>query len=179
MSYSIIFKTKVVKLNDGRILYMSRQGCNNDNEGREKYIFNIVGIKSVHEFISYAESFMDEKTTYKENNTFDLKIGSRYATYYEFGEHLLRMLSRAENADDFVSNNVFQARYCTGIELIEPYHKEMTLFEFDYMLRCNKNGRYRYRPIIKYADSIKKIIDILDRGMEIKMFVKKFNRKIA
>lgn len=34
MSYSIIFKTKTVKLSNGRILHLSLQGCNNDTEGR-------------------------------------------------------------------------------------------------------------------------------------------------
>lgn len=34
MSYSIIFKTKIVKLSDGRILHLSLRGCNNDTEGR-------------------------------------------------------------------------------------------------------------------------------------------------
>lgn len=34
MSYSIIFDTKFIKLQDGRLLHLDRSGCNNDTAGR-------------------------------------------------------------------------------------------------------------------------------------------------
>ena len=36
MSYSIIFETKICKLDNGDIIHFSRQGCNNDTEGRTR-----------------------------------------------------------------------------------------------------------------------------------------------
>lgn len=39
MSYPIIFQTKIVKLDDNRIIHFDRSGCNNDTAGCEKNIF--------------------------------------------------------------------------------------------------------------------------------------------
>ena len=39
MGYPIIFQTKIVRLDDNRIIHFDRSGCNNDTAGREKNIF--------------------------------------------------------------------------------------------------------------------------------------------
>lgn len=94
MGYSIIFQTKIVKLSDGRILHLDRRGCNNDTEGRRPDDWT-GKIYTPEAFVAYAENFKQGSKPAKESDGFDLKIGSRYCTCYDYGEHLLRMLKRA------------------------------------------------------------------------------------
>ena len=115
MSYSIIFETKIVKLSDGRIIHFDLSGCNNDNSGRDRHEFH-AKIYTVEDFIKYAEHFKENSKPHKESDGFDLKIGSRYATMYDYGEHLLRMLKRAETYADFLTKRYSSAEYCIGIE---------------------------------------------------------------
>ncbi len=95
MSYSIVFETKVVRLPDGRVIHFDRSGCNNDNEGRQKDDFR-AEIYTEEKFIEKANRFKQNSKPYKAGEgSWDLKIGNRFATYYDYGEHLLRMLKRA------------------------------------------------------------------------------------
>lgn len=108
MSYSIIFKTKVLKLSDGRLLHLSLQGCNNDTEGRRDDDWR-GKIYTKTKFVEYAENFMKDSKPIKESDGFDLKIGSRYCTWYDYGKHLLRMMDRATSFQDFIHSG----RYIT------------------------------------------------------------------
>ena len=111
MGYSIIFETKIVKLSDGRIIHFDRSGCNNDDAGRTKGEFT-GKLYYIDDFIKRAEGFKKDSKPIKESNGWDLKINSRRATYFDYGEHLLRMLKRAENYQDFVLNRYVSAKYC-------------------------------------------------------------------
>ena len=99
MSYSIIFETKIVKLSDGRLLHLDLSGCNNDTSGRSRDDWN-GKIYTEDAFIKYAEGFMEDSKPAKESDGFDLKIGSRYCTWYDYGKHLLRMMKRAITLDE-------------------------------------------------------------------------------
>ena len=110
MGYNIIFKTKIVNLSDGRILHLDLSGCNNDTEGRDND--NWKGkVYTKEDFVKYAEEFKINSKPSKESEGFDLKIGSRYCTYYDYGTHLLRMMKRAvsfdelKRSEDYVSFN--------------------------------------------------------------------------
>ena len=153
MSYSIIFETKIVKLSDGRIIHFDLSGCNNDNSGRDRHEFH-AKIYTVEDFIKYAEHFEENSKPHKESDGFDLKIGSRYATMYDYGEHLLRMLKRAETYADFLTKRYSSAEYCIGIELYKPERKTMTLEEFDkvfYKLLYGEGG-LSYSRVMEYPD---------------------------
>ena len=67
MSYCIIFQTKMVKLPDGRILHLTRQGCNNDNQGRKRDDFagTIRSEEETESFIrKYETDFADVEVNY-------------------------------------------------------------------------------------------------------------------
>ena len=95
MSHSIIFETKIVNLKDGRILHLDRSGCNNDNAGRSRDEFT-GKIYTKEDFIKYAEHFINDDT-----NDYELQIGSKWSTYNNYGNHLLRMLKRAKTWDEY------------------------------------------------------------------------------
>lgn len=152
MSYSIIFETKIVKLSDGRIIHFNRSGCNNDNAGRSKDDFS-AKIYTVDEFVQKAENYKKNSKPYKEADCMELKIGSRYATYFDYGEHLLRMLKRAKTYTEFINSFYFSVEQLTGIQLHKPEEKFMTVDEFDkefYKLLYNEG--MTYTRLMEYPD---------------------------
>ena len=95
MSYSIVFETKICKLDNGDIIHFSRQGCNNDTEGRTRDDFRgklYTSDEWEKEIIKWESMESDEG--------FDLKIGSRYCSINEYGKHLRRMTKRAKSFED-------------------------------------------------------------------------------
>lgn len=175
MGYSIIFKTKIVKLSDGRIIHLDRSGCNNDDCGRNKHEF-IGKIYDVENFIKRAEAFKEGSRPIKESNGWDLKIGSRKATYYDYGEHLLRMLKRAENYNEFVLNRYVSANYCVGIEILEPEHKIIKIEEVQtYIRSLPVNSGLTYRRMMEYPEVTKEyeIIKALDSNEYVKFYIGK------
>lgn len=153
MSYSIVFETKIVRLSDGRIIHFDRSGYNNDNAGRRKDDFS-AKIYTVDEFIQKAEDYKKYSKPYKETDYMDLKIGSRSATCYDYGEHLLRMLKRAKPYTDFINSMYFRVEHLTGIQLHKPAEKFMTVEEFDkefYKLLYSGNG-LSYSRLVEYPN---------------------------
>lgn len=99
MSYSIIFKTKIVNLPDGRLLHLSLAGSNNDDHGRNPGDWD-GKIYTVDEFDRYAGGFMERGKPEGKSPCFDLKIGSRKCSLYDYGKHLTRMKKRAVTLDE-------------------------------------------------------------------------------
>ena len=167
MSYSIVFETKIVKLSDGRIIHFDRSGCNNDNVGRYKNEFT-AKIYTTEDFIKKAENYKLNSKPYKESDYMDLKIGSRYATMYDYGEHLLRMLKRAKSYEDFINSYRFVIEHLTGIQLHKPEEKFMTVKEFDDMFYklLYGNGGMSYTPLIDHPDikDEKNLITLIESG---------------
>lgn len=153
MSYLIIFETKIVKLSDGRVIHFDRSGCNNDNAGRRKDDFT-AKIYTVDEFVQKAENYKENSKPYKDAESMDLKIGSRYATMYDYGEHLLRMLKRAKPYTEFIKSLCFYVNHLTGIQLHKPEERFMTVAEFDkefYKLLYSGSG-LTYTRLMDYPD---------------------------
>ena len=116
MSYSIIFKTKVVTLSDGRLLLLQRSGCNNDDVGREKDIFNIVRLYTEEEFDKEVEKFKKSES----GESFDLKIGNRYCSWNDYASHLERMRKKAESFQTVKENaRIFKAKVFRGVDRYE------------------------------------------------------------
>ena len=168
MSYSIVFQTKIVKLPDGRLIHLNRIGCNNDNEGRNKREFNSK-IYTENDFINYAEGFKEGSKPSKETDGWDLKIGSKYSTYYDYGEHLLRMLKRAENWEDFIHKHKFCASYCDGIEVFKPEHKIVPLKDIDKFF--SEHTDFTYRRIMKHFDKLEDIIQLFDENRAVEFYI--------
>lgn len=177
MSYPIIFETKIVKLSDGRIIHFDRSGCNNDNAGRKKSEFT-AKIYTVDEFINKAKKHMENSQPYKENGCMELKIGSRYATMFDYGNHLLRMLKRAKNYSDFVGSVNFDIIHTVGVQLIEPEYKLLSVEEFDDIFyKLLKSGSFSYKLIIEQPDikDEKNLIDLIENNASLSFYISKKN----
>ena len=105
MSYRIIFQDKVISLPDGRLLYISRQGCNNDDEGRQKGVFNNIALHTKESFEEFIRKFEDDSYDY--GDTFDLKIVSKFCKWKDYSSHLRRLLRRTESFESVLINYVF------------------------------------------------------------------------
>lgn len=146
MSYLIIFETKIVKLSDGRIIHFDLSGCNNDTCGRSRDDFS-AKIYTVDEFIAKAERFKSGSEPYKTGDCWNMKIGSRYCSMYDYGEHLLRMLKRAEDYAEFIKHRNFEVCKLTGVSFYNPkteQYEDMTFDEFDKYLDTVKPTSYQY-----------------------------------
>lgn len=162
MSYSIIFQTIVLRLPDGRVLHLDRSGCNNDSSGRDKHSF-YGKIYTEADFIAYAQGFKADSAPYKESGSFELKIGSRPASMYDYGEHLLRMLKRAPTYADFCKKHTVYVNHLTGIHMVKPEEKDYTVDEF---YRLQWNGclphEYSYSRRWKCINDLPDIIRVLE-----------------
>lgn len=178
MGYSIIFETKIVKLSDGRIIHFDRSGCNNDDAGRTKGEFT-GKLYNIDDFIKRAEGFKKDSKPIKESNGWDLKINSRRATYFDYGEHLLRMLKRAENYQDFVLNRYVSAKYCVGMEILKPEYKVVNREEFQAFMRSLPvNSSLTYRRMMEYPEVTKEqeIIKALEANEYIEFYIGKTHK---
>lgn len=177
MGYSIIFETKIVLLSDGRILHLSRSGCNNDTAGRKRCEF-VGKVYTREEFEKGARSFMENSAPHTEEAPcFDLKIGSRIASYYDYGEHLLRMLKRAKPYSEFLKERYFFAEMCVGIEIIEPVMQTVSLREFDdkYHAWLGEGKTVSWRRIMEYPNTEDEalVVRLLEKGRPIEFTVGK------
>lgn len=168
MSYSIVFQTKIVRLPDGKIIHFDRSGCNNDGAGRTKNKFS-AKIYTEDDFVKYAEGFKEDSRPAKESDGWDLKIGSRCATYYDYGDHLLRMLRRAEDWEDFEKNHIFSASYCKGIELLKPEHKVISIEEFERVFYTLSN--FTYRTMREYVYELEDIVKMLEENKVMEFYI--------
>ena len=110
MSYSIIFETKICKLDNGDIIHFSLKGCNNDTEGRSRDDF--------HAKLYTADEWEREISKWESIESkegFDLKIGSRYCNDSDYGKHLRRMPKRAKSFDEIKSERTIYGLSYEGI----------------------------------------------------------------
>lgn len=156
MSYSIIFETKIVLLSDGRILHFTRNGCNNDNAGRHKDDFD-ASIHTKEDFFAIIEGYKAHSHPYNQSEpgNWDMKIGTRIATYYDYGEHLMRMYKRALPYKEFIKRYGFYSSICTGVQLYAPEERILSLKEFqdNYYELLNRTGRLSYRHLTEVLDT--------------------------
>lgn len=175
MSYSIIFETKIVKLSDGRIIHFDRSGCNNDNAGRHKDEFSAT-IYTIDEFVQKAENFKKNSKPYKEADYMELKIGSRNATFFDYGEHLLRMLKRAKTYTEFIKSFYFGIKHITGIHFYEPEDRIVSVKEFSdiYDKLFHNSQKISYSRIIEYPDikDEENLINLIESGESLQFTIR-------
>lgn len=175
MSYSIVFETKIVKLSDGRLLHLDLSGCNNDTSGRSRDDWN-GKIYTLDAFIKYAEGFFEDSKPAKEAGGFDLKIGSRYCTWYDYGKHLLRMMKRAVTLTDLrQSGKYISFNRIDSVTVFEDEKSiEMTMKEFDsYYYEALYNGGIRYRINYTLLEAEKDIAEAFDNGYAVRIYISK------
>ncbi len=170
MSYAIIFETKIVKMPDGKIIHFDRSGCNNDDAGRNKDEFTAKIYENEQAFIAYAENF---KQSYDAG--FELKIGSREASYNDYYEHLIRMLRRGKSLEDFGKSYNFYGWYCDTVDVYEPKRVTMTADEFSekfYELLHSGKLRYRQNKVRLGINEMDKIVNRLENNEPICFMIK-------
>jgi hypothetical protein len=172
----MIFDTKFIKLTDGRLLHLDRSGCNNDNAGRN--LSDYTGkIYTEKEFKEYVNKFMKNgKADY-----WELKIHSKNKTFYEYGEHLLRMAKRAVTFNNFIQERYFYGERFDGVELYEPEEKILTAKEFDKVFYDYLYGkeRFRYRRLTTKLKTEEDIMLALNNEEVVRFYVGKKYKKIA
>lgn len=195
MSYPIIFQTKVVKINDNEIIHFNRTGCNNDDEGRVANVYE-AKIRTIEDFKRMAERFIINSKPYKETGVFDLKVGSKWCSFYDYGMYLLRALKRADNLETFKNNYAFRATVIKGIEATDTdnaVHKVFSIIEYPDIFDIYYESFYKSRSdnrvfegidfskascrkVIDYIYDIKDSIDLIKEGFPIEFYIKK-NKK--
>ena len=162
MSHSIIFETKIVNLKDGRILHLDRSGCNNDNSGRSRDEFT-GKIYTREDFIKYAEHFINDDT-----NSYELQIVSKWSTYKDYGNHLLRMLKRAKTWDDYKAERIMRATEFKGVHLLKPFEGDVSAEEFDkkYFDWMYSETGISYYTITKDYYNEDEFVSLFDNGKE-------------
>ena len=175
MSYSIIFETKIVKLSDGRLLHLDLSGCNNDTSGRSRDDW-CGKIYTEDTFIKYAEGFMEDSKPIKESDGWDLKIRSKYSTWYDYGKHLLRMMKRAVTLDELKHSGKYVSfNRIDGVTVFEDGKEiEKTMKEFNsYYYEKLYNGGINYRINYTLLKSEKEIVEAFDNGNSIRSYISK------
>lgn len=188
MSYPIVFQTKVVKINDNEIIHFNRTGCNNDFEGRVANVYE-AKIRTVEDFKRMAERFIINSKPYKETGIFDLKVGSKWCSFYDYGMYLLRALKRADNLETFKNNYAFRATVIKGVEVTDidnAIHKVFSIIEYPnifFELRSDNRvfegidlSNASCRKVVDYIHNIKDSIDLIKEGFPIECYIKK-NKK--
>ena len=174
MGHPIIFKTKFVNFSDGRIMHLSLQGCNNDAEGRNNDDWQ-ANIYTKTEFMMWAEHFKRDSEPYKKSGAFELKIGSRICSLYDYGTHLLRMYKKAVSFEDFKRNNYVTFHRLDGVTVYEGItENQMTMQEFnDYASKHLRLGGMHYRLNYTRLDTENEVIAALDNGSRLRIYIGK------
>ena len=170
MSHSIIFETKFIKLQDGRLLHLDRSGCNNDTSGRS--LSDYTGkIYTYDELQKYVISLVKDG----KSDHWELKLGSKYITYYDYGKHLATMANRAKTYEEFNNERYFIAKRYDGVELYKPEQKTLSPKEFsDCFYDLMYSGKpFSYSRILTTLNNELEIANTLDNGEAIEFYVGK------
>lgn len=119
MSYSIVFETRIVRLDDGSIIHFDLSGCNNDNSGRNRGDFTGK--------LYTAEEWEQEIRRWEsaEGAADSLKIGGRWRSWADYGKHLRLMTKRADTFDKFIKERYFVGYAFDGITYIPESGKSI------------------------------------------------------
>lgn len=171
MSYSIIFETKICKLDNGDIIHFSLQGCNNDDAGRRRTEFH-------GKYYTAAEWEQEiQKWETIEDPDWAIKIGSRFVKYSDYGRHLRRMTHRALSFEELKARN-FYGLVFDGITYY-PDGGEPVVYTYDNKEQINAilNSAYegkllgRYRRNTRYIYEQAEIIKALKSGQPASFYI--------
>ena len=179
MGYPIVFETKIIRLSDGRLLYLDLSGCNNDDCGRSRDEFT-AKLYSEADFKVYAKNFMADSRPYKETGGFDLRIGNRYGTYYDYGAHLLRMLSRALSWDKFMdSGRPVSIRKLDYVKVnVDGEEKTMSVQEYeDFALKELYRHDHQYSAVLETTElkTESEVVEAIEKEDKLKIYIGRRN----
>lgn len=113
-----------------------------------------------------VDHFMDDSKPMKESESFDLKIRSRYCTFYDYAQHLLRMQKKATSFKELIGNKepVRFERYDGVVVYINDEPVKMTMYEFKEYVQThlfqNCHYRYEWTPLLTEKD----VVNALDKN---------------
>lgn len=175
MSYTIFFDDKFARLSDGRLIYFSRHGCNNDNagRGRDEYHARIYTDEALEEYI---ESLKEGSSPVKEKpEEAAFKIRSRWASYYDFGNHLERMVKRAVSFDDMKEKRRLRGKVLDRVEVSinGGEHKSYTPSEWDKAWASVIYGSDKVETIYHshYIYDEKEFVDAIENKAAVEFYV--------
>lgn len=179
MSYTMIFETRIVKLDDGRIIHFSLSGCNNDNEGRIRNEFTgkIYTADEWEAEISRWESINDEG--------FNLKISGRTRSYAEYGKHLRLMTKRAKTFDEMKKERAFWGIVLDGVTYYPADNSKPIEYPFgnecekicDDVFYGRKKGRIARRT--RMIDNVDDVVDSLTKKQPAEFYIGRKYKHIA
>ena len=149
------------------VTYNFNVGTDNNDEDR---------CETREEFVNYAEGFKTGSKPAKESEGFDLKIGSRYCTYYDYGEHLLRMLNRAVTFNELCNFGKYVSFNRIDNATVFENGKEidMSMREFDECFyKQLYNGGIRYRINYTLLVTEKDVVKAFDDDCVVKIYISK------
>lgn len=163
MGYTIIFETKICKLDNGDIIHFSLDGCNNDDCGRRRNEFT-AKYYTAEEWENEIRSWENIGRTH---SGFDMKIGSRYVQYADYGKHLRTMTKRAKSFEEYKKERYVYGEVYEGITYYPgdgsftfyPYNSKEIHDFMDGVLHGKLTGGYR-RKFHRTAD-IDELIEII------------------
>ena len=137
----------------------------------------MIGIYTKEDFIKFAEGFKNDSKPSKESECFDLKIGSRYCTYYDYGMHLLRMLKKSVTYDELIHSGKYVSfNRIDGVTVFEnDKPTEMTMKEFDdyFYKKLYSNARIRYRINYTFLEMEDDVIKAFDDENSVRIYISK------
>ena len=174
MSYTIIFKTIIATLPDGGIIHFSRHGCNNDGAGRDETDFR----GKLYSAEDWEAEMSRLENIPRHFDGFDLKVGSRFCEYADYGSHLRRMTGRAKPLsammeERFISGTVHDGiRYFPekGEPVDYPDGKEADDVFFDLVYGKLKGG---YMLLTHEVSTAEDIVASLRNGERVDFYIGK------
>ena len=175
MGYSIIFETKIIKLKDNRVLHLCLSGCNNDNAGRSRDEFYGT-IYTTEDFDRKIEGYKADGAPFQKSAGWDLKIGTRCATYYDYGMHLERMQKRAMTWEELQAKvtdvYAIRARNVSVFRNNNASEEIMSADTFETFVRDNANKlTFSYRFNVDTLRKEEDIVAALDAQESLTFFV--------
>jgi len=174
MSYPIIFETKICMLENGDIIHFSLQGCNNDDEGRERDDFT-AKLYTKDEWEKEIQKWESQKSS----DGFELKIGNRCCNWADYGKHLRTMTKRSKSFDEMKDERTVYGIVYDGItyypENAEPVDYPASDERIDDVIYGIWYGRYKgsYKTRTHYIYTLEEVLATLKSDGHVRFYIGK------
>ena len=119
---------------------------------------------------------MKDSQPSKECNGFDLKIRSKYVTWYDYGAHLLRMMKRAITFEEMKNSNKYVSfNRLDDVTVFENGQEtKMSMNEFNKIFyKKLYAGGLRYRLNYTLLQTEEDVVKAFDEGHSVKIYISK------
>lgn len=182
MGYTIIFETKICKLANGDIIHFSLNGCNNDDFGRDRSQFTA----KYYTAEEWENEISEWENIERSHDGFDMKIGSRYVQYADYGKHLRTMTKRAKSFEEYKKERGIIGKVLEGITYYPgdgsstyyPYNSSEFHKIIDGVTFGEISGGYRRK--FHCTSDLNETIEIIKSGRYINFYIgKKYKNRLT